>query len=74
MDKEIKLFDYVYINGYPCLDTRFQMIPQEITAEFMERTKLTVYAISVAHISEKTYNEKLSMWMNKTICQRYTRR
>ncbi|XP_032668133.1 uncharacterized protein LOC116842686 isoform X2 [Odontomachus brunneus] len=74
LGKEVQLFDYVYINGYPCLDIRFQTTPEEITTEFMQRTRLTVYAISVARISEETYNEKLSMWMNKTICQRYTRK
>lgn len=72
--KEIQLFDYVRVSGYPCLDVRFQTVPQQITAEFMEQTRLTVFAVSVACISEEMYNEKLSVWMNTTICQRYAKR
>lgn len=72
--KEIQPFDYVRVSGYPCLDARFQTVPQEITAEFLEHARLTVFAVSVTCISEKMYNEKLSMWMNTAIRQRYAKR
>ncbi|XP_014484462.1 PREDICTED: uncharacterized protein LOC106749478 [Dinoponera quadriceps] len=75
LGKEIQLLDYVYINGYPCLDGMFQKIPEEgVTTEFTEYARLTVFAVSVTCISEKTYNEKLSMWMNTVICRRYTKK
>ncbi|KYN03496.1 PREDICTED: uncharacterized protein LOC108773383 [Cyphomyrmex costatus] len=72
LGKEIQPFDYVYITGYPCLDTNFQKIPEQITAEFIENAKLIVFAMSVTCISEEMYNKKLLMWLNTTICQRYT--
>ncbi|XP_072767556.1 uncharacterized protein [Anoplolepis gracilipes] len=71
LGKEIQPFDHVYVTGYPCLDTKFQKIPEEITTEFIEHARLTVFAISVTCISEETYNKKLSMWISNTICQRY---
>lgn len=71
LGKEIELFDYIYISGYPCLDTNFQEIPDEITKEFIENAKLIVFALSVTCISEETYNKKLSMWMSSSIQQRY---
>lgn len=71
LGKEIQQFDYVYIAGYPCLDARFQQIPEEVTAEFIERARLTIFAMSVMCISQETYNEKLSMWINTIIRQRY---
>lgn len=71
LGKEIQPFDYVYVTGYPCLDTKFQKIPEQITTEFIEHARLTVFAISVACISEETYNKKLSTWISNTINQRY---
>ncbi|KYQ48157.1 hypothetical protein ALC60_12806 [Trachymyrmex zeteki] len=72
LGKEIQPFDYVYVTGYPCLDTNFQKIPEQITAEFIKNARLTVFAMSVMCISEEMYNKKLLMWINTTICQRYT--
>ncbi|XP_029161939.1 uncharacterized protein LOC114933488 [Nylanderia fulva] len=71
LGKEVQPFDYVYIIGYPCLDTKFQKIPEQITTEFIEHAKLTVFAMSVVCISEETYNKKLSTWISNTIRQRY---
>lgn len=70
--KEIQPFDYVYVTGYPCLDTNFQKVPEQITTEFIENARLTVLAMSVVCISEEMYNKKLLMWIGKTIRQRYT--
>jgi len=72
LGKEIQPFDYVYVSGYLCLDTKFQKIPEQITAEFIEHAKLIVFAISVTCISEETYNKKLLTWIGTTIRQRYT--
>jgi len=72
LGKEIQPFDYVYVTGYPCLDTKFQKIPEHITAEFIEHARLTVFAMSVTCIPEKMYNKKLLMWIGTTIRQRYT--
>ncbi|KYN19525.1 PREDICTED: uncharacterized protein LOC108761382 [Trachymyrmex cornetzi] len=72
LGKEIQPFDYVYVTGYPCLDSNFQKIPEQITAEFIENARLTVFAMSVTCTSEEMYNKKLLMWINTTICQRYT--
>ncbi|XP_070149723.1 uncharacterized protein [Polyergus mexicanus] len=71
LGKEIQPFDHVYVTGYPYFDTKFQKIPEEITTEFMEHAKLTVFALSVTCISEEIYNKKLSTWISNTICQRY---
>lgn len=73
MGKEIQLFDYVHVTGYPCLDAKFQEIPQEITMEFMKHAKLVVFALSVTCISEKAHNERLSIWIDTTIRQRYVK-
>lgn len=72
MGKEIQPFDYVYVIGYPCLDTKFQTIPEQITAEFIEHAKMIVFAVSVTCISEETYNKKLLTWIGTSIHQRYT--
>ncbi|XP_011882326.1 PREDICTED: uncharacterized protein LOC105570023 isoform X2 [Vollenhovia emeryi] len=72
LGKEIQPYDHVYVVGYPCIDTLFQRIPEQVTAEFVERSRMTVFAMSVACISEKMYNEKLLTWMGTTIRQRYT--
>lgn len=71
LGKEIEPFDYVYVIGYPCLDVRFQKIPEQITTEFIEHARLTVFALSVTCLSEETYNKKLSTWISTTIRQRY---
>lgn len=71
LGKRIEPFNYVYVIGYPCLDVRFQEIQEDITTEFIEHAKLTMFALSVTCISEETYNKKLSTWINTTICQRY---
>lgn len=71
LGKEIQPFDYVYVTGYPCLDTKFQKIPEQITTEFIEHARLTVFAMSVICISEETYNKKLSTWIRNPIRQRY---
>ncbi|XP_012534711.1 uncharacterized protein LOC105835731 [Monomorium pharaonis] len=72
LGKKIEPFDYVYVIGYPCLDANFQTIPEQITAEFIEHSKLIVFALSVTCISEEMYNKKLSMWIGTTVHQRYT--
>ncbi|XP_012228965.1 uncharacterized protein [Linepithema humile] len=71
LGKEIEPFDYVYVIGYPCLDVRFQKIPEQITTEFIEHARLTVFALSVTCLSEEAYNKKLSTWISTTIRQRY---
>ncbi|XP_071565420.1 uncharacterized protein [Temnothorax nylanderi] len=72
LGKEIQPFDYVHVTGYPCLDTKFQKIPEQITEEFIEHARMTVFALSVVCISEEMYNKKLLMWIGTTIRQRYT--
>lgn len=71
LGKEIQPFDYVYVTGYPYLDTKFQKIPEQITTEFIEHARLIMFAISVTCISEETYNKELSMWISNTVRQRY---
>jgi len=71
LGKEIQPFDYVYVIGYPCLDIRFQKIPEQITTEFIEHARLTVFALSVTCLSEEAYNKKLLTWISTTIHQRY---
>lgn len=71
LGKKIQPFDHVYVTGYPYFDTKFQKIPEEITTEFIEHAKLTVFALSVTCISEEIYNKKLSTWISNTIRQRY---
>ncbi|XP_025074516.1 uncharacterized protein LOC105429051 [Pogonomyrmex barbatus] len=72
LGKEIQPFDYVHVIGYPYFDTKFQKMPEEITAEFIEHARLTVFALFVTCISEEMYNKKLSIWIDTTIRQRYT--
>jgi len=72
LGKEIQLFDYVYVIGYPTLDTKFQKVPEQITPEFIEHARMIIFAISVTCISEETYNKKLLTWIGTTIRQRYT--
>ncbi|XP_020290039.1 uncharacterized protein LOC109857777 [Pseudomyrmex gracilis] len=67
----IRLFERVYITGYPCFDKRFQKIPDHITTEFAEHSNIIVLALSISWISEESYNKTLGRWLETTIPQRY---
>ncbi|XP_070522325.1 uncharacterized protein [Cardiocondyla obscurior] len=72
LGKTIQPLDYVYVIGYPTIDTQFQKVPEKVTADFIEHSRIIVFAMSLKCITEEMYNKKLLTWLNTIIRQRYT--